>query len=259
MILSNNPRENLKQFDVLILAAGLGTRLRPLTIETPKPLIRLGKRTLLEYHLERLSKLGVSRVIINLHYLPDKIRQFVGDGSKWKMEVCFSEEPIILDTGGAVKNIEPLLKHGSLLIINADSFFSERLDLAAIVIAHQSSSEERDVTMLLTKSADAKKYGEFGIDSHGKIVMFLGKDYFQDEVQRGLMYVGVQMLNRSVIENFMQRRGTIFSLTKDTLKLLLEQGRVVKSVLYDGYFSDVGTPERLAESEIFVTQSYINS
>ncbi|OVE80018.1 hypothetical protein BVY02_01625, partial [bacterium J17] len=110
--------------DVLLLAAGFGSRLRPLTENTPKPLIEVGSKTLIERHLEMLAESGVQRVIVNTHYRAEQLKKYLGDGSDWGLEIVVVHESEILDTGGAIKNILPELRFEQLLTINSDIPFS---------------------------------------------------------------------------------------------------------------------------------------
>ena len=130
------------QADILLLSAGFGTRLRPLTESVPKPLIEVAGESLLSRNLALLSRQGCRRVIINLHYLGDKIKEFVADGSRWGLEVFYSEEPDILDTGGAIKKVAPLLEHQQLLTINSDILLGTELDLQSLLAGHRRFTAE---------------------------------------------------------------------------------------------------------------------
>jgi len=109
----------------LILAAGRGERLRPLTDSTPKPLLEVGGKLLIEYHLEHLATAGFRELVINLSHLGDKIRDTLGDGSAWGLNIRYSPEPPgALGTGGGIKQALPLLGEAPFAIINADVFTS---------------------------------------------------------------------------------------------------------------------------------------
>jgi mannose-1-phosphate guanylyltransferase len=105
----------------MVLAAGLGTRLRPLTDHVPKCLVPLAGRPLLDWTLRWLSRAGVSECVINLHYLPDKVRELVGDGTPYEMQVKYSYEPELLGTAGAVKRVADFFD-GPFYVIYADNF-----------------------------------------------------------------------------------------------------------------------------------------
>tara|TARA_A100001015_G_C15014912_1_gene725012 strand:- start:1397 stop:2059 length:663 start_codon:yes stop_codon:yes gene_type:complete len=103
-----------------ILAAGRGERLRPLTENTPKPLIKIRSKPLIEYHLERLAQDGFREVVINLHYLGEHIRSHIGDGNKWNLSVQYSTEPEGLEAAGGIVQALPLLGNKPFLMISAD-------------------------------------------------------------------------------------------------------------------------------------------
>ena len=104
----------------MILAAGRGERLRPLTEHTPKPLIQVGGKTLIEYHLEKLSQAGIQDVVINVAYLGEKIRKRIGSGKAWQLNIEYSQEPEPLETAGAIRHALPLLGEQAFLLVNAD-------------------------------------------------------------------------------------------------------------------------------------------
>jgi NDP-sugar pyrophosphorylase family protein len=98
----------------VILSAGIGTRLRPLTDNLPKVMAPIGGKPLLERHFEQFKKYGIKEFFINLHYLPEKITDYFGDGSKWGIKIVYKHEPEILGTAGGVKNFEGVLKNNFL-------------------------------------------------------------------------------------------------------------------------------------------------
>jgi NDP-sugar pyrophosphorylase family protein len=220
--------------DVFILAAGLGTRLRPITASIPKPLVKIQGKSLLERHLERLDSLGFHRVMINLHYLPELIREFVGDGSKWGLEVAYSYEPELLDTGGGIKNIESWIRSDRMLVINSDSLFAEDPPLEELLKSPSEMSllvgPERGFTKLFT-------------DGQGRLVGF---DLKSMEGAQVVNYLGVMALGRDYIATL---PTGVFSITKDCIPPLLSANREVRTVSYTAFWSDVGTPERLLEAE----------
>ena len=113
----------------MILAAGRGERLRPLTDTTPKPLLDIGGRTLIEYHLERLANAGFREVVINLAHHGDLIQNTLGDGSNWGLNIHYSPEPTgALDTGGGIGQALPLLGESPFAVLNGDVFSDYPLD-----------------------------------------------------------------------------------------------------------------------------------
>ncbi|MFP4079802.1 MAG: N-acetylmuramate alpha-1-phosphate uridylyltransferase MurU [Ectothiorhodospira sp.] len=116
----------------MILAAGRGERLRPLTDHTPKPLVRAGGRPLIVYHLDRLAAAGYRDVVINLGHLGERIREHLGDGETWGLRIHYSPEPRALETGGGIRNALPLLGSDPFLVINGDVWTDHPLTAPAM-------------------------------------------------------------------------------------------------------------------------------
>jgi len=107
----------------VLLAAGRGTRLRPLTDEMPKVMIPINGKPILEYHIDQLARAGIKDIYINLHHLPDQIKNYFDDGRKWGLRIQYSYEPAILGTAGAVKKLEAMLGDDAFLVVYGDNFF----------------------------------------------------------------------------------------------------------------------------------------
>lgn len=238
------------QADVLLLAAGFGKRLGRVTESLPKPLVRVRGRSLIERHLEDLSRAGFSRVIINLHYLGDMIREHLGDGSRWGLEIVYSPEDPILDTGGAIKNVQHLLRESVLITVNSDTLIGNDFSYEALIAAHLAAPHLPLATLVLRRDPRATSFGEVGIDNENRISYFIDTDVpGTTTAQRGLLYTGIQAINPILLEK-MPPAGTAFSITRDTYYAVLkEQQGALQGYLYGGYWSDVGTPERLLAAE----------
>lgn len=243
----------LSQVDILLLSAGFGRRLRPLTDTLPKALVRVAGKTLIERHLEQLAAQGAQRVVINLHHLGDQIRQFAGDGSRWGVAIAYSPEPVILDTGGAIKKIEAQLKGRALLTINADVILDDRFQYAGLIADHLSSANDPPLaTMLLRKDPEQQRYGEIGINNEGVVVQFLDVHAPADGSVASsdlFMFCGIQVLAPAVFP-YLPEAEVPCSITRDVLKPLVAGGFRLKGVPFDGLWFDVGTPERLKAAEL---------
>jgi NDP-sugar pyrophosphorylase family protein len=215
----------------MLLAAGLGTRLRPLTFETPKPLLPLNGKTLIDYTLGYLAKWGIEEVMVNLHHLGHKIREYVDDGSKYGMIAHYSEELQILGTGGGIKNVQGFFGNDPFVALNGDALLD--VDLKALISHHFESNAQ--ATMALKPLAPGDTYQGVAFDKEGWVKGFnSGGKHF---------YVGLQVLTKDFL-NAMPPAGTEFCLIEDSYKPFIESGGKVASFIYDGYFNDVGTPER---------------
>ena len=155
----------------MILAAGLGTRLRPLTNTIPKPLLPIAGTPLIVWNLLLLKRHGFHDVVINLHHLGPMIEQAFGNGSRYGLRIIYSHEPVILGTGGGLKQAEPHFSGESVLVLNGDTLVE--LDLGALCAFHQ----QRDAvaTLVLRKDPEAARWGLVEMDSDNRIVRITGR------------------------------------------------------------------------------------
>src|SRR6185295_6426419 len=139
----------------MILAAGRGTRLAPLTHTTPKPLVPVAGRPFIEHILEFLRAGGIREVVVNLHHLGRRIEEHLGDGARFGVRIRYSWEDPILDTGGGIKRAETLLGGAPFVVVNGDSLLELRL--AELVEFHR--ARRGVATMAVRPDADAARYG----------------------------------------------------------------------------------------------------
>ena len=155
----------------MILAAGLGTRLRPLTNTIPKPLLPIAGTPLIVWNLLLLKRHGFHDVIINLHHLGPMIEQAVGNGSKYGLRIYYSHEPVILGTGGGIKQAEPNFSGEPVLVLNGDTLFE--LDLEALQAFHQ--RHHAAATLVLRSDPDAARWGVVEVGSDDRIIRITGR------------------------------------------------------------------------------------
>jgi mannose-1-phosphate guanylyltransferase len=208
-----------------ILGAGLGTRLRPLTDLLPKPLVPLFHKPLAEWAVEACERVGCVRFAVNTHHLPEKWAGFAG-----ARDMSFFHEPALLETGGGLKNIEPWLEDGSLLVHNGDIFSS--MDLQKLVTAHEASDNE--VTLALRSEGVAK---HIAFDENGKVIdihRLLGR---RDGPH---VFSGIYCVRR----DFFQRlpAGEKISVIPAFLELA-KNGLLGSVVIDDGHWLDLGDDE----------------
>lgn len=218
----------------MILAAGLGQRMRPLTDNLPKPMLTVGGKPLLQYHLEALSKLGVSEVIINLAYLGDKIREFVGDGARFGLDVIYSDEPEPLETAGALLHALPLLGEEPFMLINGDVWSD--FPLAELTACGLENDE--DALLVLVPNPEFHPSGDFSPNHHGRLENNPHLPKFT--------FSGISLIHPRLITRYPHRRQK-FPLG-EVLRFGIEHNRI-SAKIYRGDWSDVGTPERLRELE----------
>ena len=219
----------------MILAAGLGQRMRPLTDHLPKPLLEVGGKPLLQYHLEALQVAGVENVIINLAYLGDKIRAFVGDGSRFGLQVEYSVEPEPLETGGALLQALPLLGTESFLLINGDVW--SEFSLASLI--HRKLSPSQLGHLVLVPNPDFHPVGDFALAESGFLMN--GPLMNGPDVTR-YTFAGISLLSPEIIRSYPDARDK-FPLG-EVLRYGINEKKLTGEV-FAGRWSDVGTPERL--------------
>ena len=242
--------------DAFLLSAGLGTRLRPLTNTTPKPMIELAGKPLIAWNLESLKNIGCSRVVINTSYLAQQIIDFVSDGSKWGLEVIYSYEEELLDTGGGLKNIFNFIRSENFITWNADVFVDPKFSIEAdgfIKLESQHNKDKAPIITILVRGEDQEnisEYGELLVDSANNLVGFLGTRFFEDRRQVSkVMFAGISIMSKR-IQQYFPTESLKFSITSDIFpKILLdsslEEGEKIRVSYCNHYWNDVGTPQRL--------------
>lgn len=202
----------------MLLAAGRGERMRPLTDHTPKPLLKVAGKPLIEYHLEALATAGIQEVVINTAHLPHLFPKTLGDGKRFGLTIHYSQEPEgALETGGGIVKALPLLGKEPFLVINSDIFTDypfKKLKLSD------------DAHIVLVPNPPHHPQGDYPLLNNGPCFTFSGIGIYSREFFKGV-------------------NETRFSLTK----LLNKKNRITRE-LYQGVWMDIGTPERLKELEI---------
>ena len=229
---------------VMILAAGLGTRLHPLTTTCPKPLAPLMLQPLLGHLLTQLQQYGVREVVINLHHHAEQLRQWIGDGRQWGFErVHLSYEPEILGTAGAIKKAEALLRDAPFCLINADVLTD--IDLAAMWRWHQ--QRQAVVTMALRPDPEALRYGPVVMDDK-QWVRHINRQPASISHVTGemLMFTGIQVVSPQIFTRIPPHQ--FVSTTSDVYPQLIAEGAAVCGYRHDGYWIDMGVPTRYRQA-----------
>jgi NDP-sugar pyrophosphorylase family protein len=226
----------------MVLAAGLGTRLRPLTDDRPKALVDVGGRPLITYNLTLLRHFGITDVVVNLHHHGDKLRQTLGDGTSLGLRIAYSPEDPLLDTGGGIKHAERLLAGDDFLVLNSDTIIDLPLDrLLASHRAHGAAA-----TLVLRHDPEQARYGEIEIDRDGRIRRFLGTPERVDEPLDAYMFAGVHVMTAAVFR-FMPAGGA-FSMTHDTYPAMLAAGAALYGFPFAGFWRVIDTPDDRARA-----------
>lgn len=222
----------------MVLAAGRGERLRPLTESLPKPLIPLGGKPLLDYTLTYLRNCGIDEVVINLHHLASAIRDFVGDGSRWGLRVVYSFERTLLGTGGGIQKAAPHLVGDTFVVMNADIVLE--VDLREVLRFHR--EKQGSVTLVLRQDPDVERYGVIEIDADCRVREFLGRLGLPRRPRKRLMFTGLHILEPTVF-SYMPVDRPSFSIT-DVYVEMIRAGETVLGYEMKGFWTDLGTRER---------------
>ncbi len=234
----------------MILAAGLGTRLRPLTDRLPKPLLPIAGQPLIYYTLSWLASAGIRRVMINLHYQGERIREALGDGSRFGVDVSYSDEPEILGTGGGLKRVERFFSDGPFLVVNADVLTT--LDPRALIADH--AARRSLATLAVREDHDVAAYGAIGLDSQGRIRRFLGRGTWTGSTLQDVMFTGIHVVDPRVFSDI---PTGVFSPITDAYIALVERGEPLFGYKTDAFWIDIGTPDRYALAERAATDGIL--
>lgn len=219
----------------MVLAAGLGTRLRPLTLNLPKPLVEVGGRTLLDHAIDRLAHAGVEEIVVNAHYRAAMIAAHLA--RRDHPRITISEEAELLDTGGGVRNALPLLGE-TFFVANSDILWMDGHDPTLARLAAAFDPEQTDAVLLLTPTVGAVGYdgiGDYFLDS-------LGRPRRRGEREVApYLFAGVQLLHRRLFHGVDE---PVFSLV--SLYDRAEAAGRLGAIIHDGAWHHVGTPEGLA-------------
>ena len=153
----------------MLFAAGLGTRLRPLTDSLPKCLVPVNGRPMIDYPLLLLRHYGIHEIVVNVHHFADRVEAYLGDGSGFGVEIAYSREETLLDTGGGLLGARRFLDDGTFVVVNSDVLIDLRLD--AVLRFHR--ERQAAATLVLRKDPAADAYGSIWTDARGIIQRFL--------------------------------------------------------------------------------------
>lgn len=217
--------------NAIILAAGRGQRLRPLTDITPKPLLYVGQFRLIEYHLFALAKANVKRVVINIAHLSEQFEHDLGDGTRYGIEIIYSYEQQALETGGGIFQALPLLGSDPFIVVNGDIWTDYDFKLLP-------EQPKYRAHLILVKNSAYQLPGDFGLDEQGFLIEH-GQKY---------TYSGIGVYTPGFFKDCQLGH---FSLTPLIRQAIPE--RQVTGEKYLGYWIDIGTKERLETA-----RSYLN-
>lgn len=207
----------------MILAAGRGQRMMPLTANTPKPLLKIANKPLIVWHIERLAQAGFKEIVINHAYLGSKIEQALGDGRKWGVSIQYSPEEVALETAGGIANALPLLGDGPFLVVNSDVFceIDFSLKLEAPYLAH----------LVMVDNPPQHAQGDFALDA----------GMLKSDGPVKLTYSGVGVYSPLLFKDIV--KGDSAKLAPLLISAMTDN--LISGEHYQGVWHDIGTPERL--------------
>ena len=213
----------------MILAAGMGNRMRPLTLHTPKPLLEVGGKPLIVWHIEKLQKMGVQEIVINTAWLGEKLADALGDGSQFGVKILWSHEGEGLETAGGIINALPLLGNEPFILVNGDVWTT--MDFAPLL---KVQLQDDLAHLVLVENPVQHPQGDFTLAAN--------KAYTFEQARSGenLTYSGVAVMHPQMFDGLESGKRPLAPL----LKQAMQQEKISAHKL-QGVWMDVGTPERL--------------
>ena len=225
---------NPAEVDAVILVGGQGTRLRPLTLSAPKPMLPTAGLPFLTHLLSRIAASGIRHVVLGTSYKAEVFEAAFGDGSKLGLEIEYVVEEEALGTGGGIANVADKLRHDTALVFNGDVLSGA--DLGALLNCH--AAHEADVTLHLVRVSDPRAFGCVPTDENQRVTAFLEKtqDPPTDQIN-----AGCYVFRRSVIDEI--PKGRMLSVEREVFPTLLAEDRKVCGYVDSSYWRDMGTPD----------------
>ena len=221
----------------ILLAGGKGSRLRPLTVHTPKPIVPIFNRPFLYYQIDLLRQVPeIDEVILSLNYQPRRIEEIFGDGDGLGLKLRYVVEPMPLGTGGAIRYAGDSLTD-SVVVFNGDVL--TQVDLRAVLALHR--ERRAKATIVLTPVDNPRAYGLVETDGHSNVSRFLEKPG-EDEITCNTINAGIYVLEPDTFDRI--PKDTAWSIERSYFPSLIERGETFVAYVYDGYWIDIGTPAK---------------
>ena len=216
----------------VLLTGGLGTRLRSVINDRPKPLAPVAGRPFLEYVVRELAASGIRELVFAVGYRGEMIQEAFGDGSRLGVRISYAFEETLLGTGGAVRNAAPFLTDPYFFVLNGDTFY--RMDYGAL--SRLRGERELDLALVLRRVEDISRYGEAVLED-GRLARFNEKTGAR---RPGTINGGVYLMSRALLDEIPPGK---VSLEQDLIPAWMREGRRLGGMVSDGYFIDIGVPE----------------
>ena len=236
--------------DAVVLVGGKGTRLRPLTLAMPKPMLPTAGSPFLTHLLSRIAEAGIDHVVLGTSYKAATFEAEFGDGSALGLHMEYVTEERPLGTGGGIANVAPRLRHDTVMVFNGDVLSG--VDLAAMLAAHH--ERDADVTLYLVRVADARAFGSVPTDADGNVLAFMEKT---EDPPTDQINAGCYIFKREVLERI--PRGREVSVEREVFPALLADGAKVCGFVDSGYWRDMGTPEDFVRGSADLVRGIVSS
>ncbi len=235
--MSNNISTEMQAF---IFGAGLGTRLRPLTDIRPKVTVPIFGKPVIFYTIEKLASFGIKSFIINQHYHGNLLEKIIGYGDKWGVDIKYSPEKEILETGGGVKQAKDMISAQTFIVYNGDIICD--LDMGSLLDYHK----EKDalVTLVVAPWCDPR---QLNIDTDGRVSDI--RNIFQNEISPTHTFLGIHIMEREIFDEF-DPDIKKFSIIKTYLKLIEQKKKIYAYQLPQGYWYDIGSIEQYKKAHL---------
>ncbi|MCH7335247.1 N-acetylmuramate alpha-1-phosphate uridylyltransferase MurU [Acinetobacter sp. NIPH 2699] len=222
----------------MILAAGLGNRMRPLTLHTPKPLLDVGGKPLIVWHIEKLQQIGVTEIVINTAWLAEKLVAALGDGSEFGVTILWSHEGEGLETAGGIINALPLLGNEPFILVNGDVWTT--MDFSSLLNV---KLDHKQAHLVLVENPPQHLNGDFILSND------LAYTFEQQQLGEALTYSGVALLSPQMFAGLENGKRPLAPLLKQAM-----QQQQVSAEKMQAIWVDVGTPERLEQLDQQIKQ-----
>lgn len=230
----------------MVLAAGLGTRMRPLTEHTPKPLIQVAGKALIDWSLDALVHAGISQIVVNVSYLAEQVEAHIAKRNDAEFIISHEAEP--LETGGGIKKALTHLGDAPFIVMNSDAFCMD----GVAAIRQLQTAEDAPITLMLQPKEHAVGYhgvGDFFRDERGAI-----RRKLETEAQAPFVFTGIQKLHPSIFEQSPEGKFSMNVLYNQEVATDGTLGSV-QSIVHEGTWLHVGTPQEKAQAEAFLAKA----
>ena len=220
----------------ILLCGGMGTRLRSVVSDRPKPMADICGKPFLQYLLEMLRDKGITEVIFALGYMGEMIEEYFQDGSAFGLKISYSYEEEPLGTGGAIRNALPKILEEEVLVLNADTYFP--MDYQGLLCFHQEN--DGDFSLATRGVPDISRYGAVRRDAAGRILAWNEKLGDGGQPLAGEINGGIYVMKKSLIAEIPEGKQ---SLEQDCIPKWLSEGKRIFGLPFEGYFMDIGIPK----------------